>query len=121
MRKISGMTLEKPYFDFIAGEEKAKSMSFSELIYSIKDALKSAEAMKGHNSEAENWYRDEAMTYQKELNERKKVAMNYKKKIYAKMNKRAEEENKDLCKRCKENIADWDGLCSECHEERAKK
>lgn len=54
--------------DFSRWEEKAKKMTLAELHYAIKDA---GEASRKGTSKA-NYYRDEMLTYQAELNRRRK-------------------------------------------------
>ncbi len=76
--KFAGPTLDKPYFDFIVYEQKAKTMKDSELYAALKDIndtlrMLASERAKGIDvSGAEGWYTDEKHTYLKELNERKK-------------------------------------------------
>lgn len=58
-------------FDFIKYEAKAKTMSDSELWYSLRDAVEAKKAMRTMEAtDQENWYADEASVYRKEITKR---------------------------------------------------
>jgi hypothetical protein len=57
--------------DFSRWQEKARTMSDSELLYSAKDCRRAEEAMRGWNPVAEGRYADEAFTYGDEIRRRR--------------------------------------------------
>jgi hypothetical protein len=71
IKSIAGYMPNKP-FPFAEYEEKARLMTDSALLYSIRDCIKARDAMKNHNTEAEGWYQDEASVYQREIIKRRK-------------------------------------------------
>jgi hypothetical protein len=57
--------------DFDRWQKQAKKLTESELIYTIDDCLKAAEAMATHPApNREGYYRDQAATYRAELSKR---------------------------------------------------
>jgi hypothetical protein len=60
--------------DFARWEKQAKKMTESELIFSIDDCLKAADAMATHTPpNREGYYRDQASTFRAELTKRQEV------------------------------------------------
>ena len=57
--------------DFLRWEEKARSMTVAELLWSARDCRQAEAAMRGWNPIAEGRYSDEACTYGDELRRRR--------------------------------------------------
>ncbi len=60
--------------DFTRWNERALTMTTDALRWSITDALAASQAVDGHDPIRAGYYRDEALTYQSELNGREVVA-----------------------------------------------
>lgn len=60
--------------DFAAWEAKAKTMTFSELSFTVKDCHQAAENMRGWNPDREGFYIDQACTFGMELTRRRRHA-----------------------------------------------
>lgn len=58
--------------DFQAWETRALTMTDAELLYTVRDCQKAAEAMKGFNPDREGYYIDQACTYGMELTRRRR-------------------------------------------------
>lgn len=60
--------------DFTAWEAKAKTMTFRELVYTVRDCQEAEQAMRGWNPIKEGYYSDQACTYGMELTRRRRHA-----------------------------------------------
>jgi hypothetical protein len=56
--------------DFAAWRERAKTLSYDQLAYVIRDCREAEQAMRGHNPDREGYYSDQAATYYDELRSR---------------------------------------------------
>jgi len=66
---MSGATAE----DFKKWEDDSKTCAESQLYHIINDCKNARDAMRGWNPPKENYYADQAFTYQDELNRRIKL------------------------------------------------
>tara|TARA_Y100000589_G_scaffold285229_1_gene284608 strand:- start:272 stop:514 length:243 start_codon:yes stop_codon:yes gene_type:complete len=60
--------------DFTAWEAKAKTMTFRELVYTVRDCQEAEKAMRGWNPVKEGFYSDQASTFGMELTRRQRHA-----------------------------------------------
>ena len=74
--KTSGWSKEKPNYPWAEKEEQYNNASDSQLEFARKDAYKAAEAMKGHNPEASNWYMDDYYTISDIMKKRREILIN---------------------------------------------
>lgn len=56
--------------DFTRWKDAAKAMTYAALLWSIRDALAASRAVDSHDPISGGRYRDEACTYQSEINAR---------------------------------------------------
>ena len=60
--------------DFTAWGLKAKTMTFRELVHTVRDCQEAEQAMRGWNAVKEGFYSDQACTYGMELTRRRRHA-----------------------------------------------
>lgn len=61
----------KPAYDFTAKQAQYRQYTAAQLAYALKDAAEARDAMRGHDTAAENWYADDVHTIAQEVNRRR--------------------------------------------------